>query len=176
MQHSTIFVFSALISIFEGALGRYATAFINDSEVGDVDADKSDIQRLYELKNKVHVMENLVKAVTVKQNDRVKELRITGTEIQVYVEKSRIPKFNSTNQIEFEPLSAPLVVADKGIDGNDIMLTPEKVRAFLRTFGIWRQVHIYKVNPDMSNKLQDQGLQVKSSNELSSLWITFNKL
>ncbi|KAI1710579.1 hypothetical protein DdX_10639 [Ditylenchus destructor] len=174
MQHSTIFVFVALASTLEGALG--GKVFINDSEVGRVDPDKSETQILYDLRSKFHVIQYLAIANSdlKMQNGRLTSVRITGREIQVYFEKSRsVTNTETPDQIVFEPLSAPLVVKDKRDNGNDRKLTPAIVRDFLRTFGIWRQVHVFAEKPTSSNKLGDQGL---SSASLSSLWITSKNL
>ncbi|KAI1716794.1 hypothetical protein Ddc_10372 [Ditylenchus destructor] len=111
-------------------------------------------------------------------NRRANKLQVTGTEIQVYVEKSRTwtNAEDKHEQILFEPLSFPLIVAEKvKNDQNqdvDVKLTPENVRAFLHTFGIWRQVHIYK-NPYATNYWEKDGIEVK---KLTALYVLFKKL
>ncbi|KAI1716781.1 hypothetical protein Ddc_10358 [Ditylenchus destructor] len=177
MQHCLIiFVFAALVSILKG---DSLAIDINGIEV-PYKADVSDIWKV--LQNQLHVMKGLANVTQMlSASTRMKEVQVTGTEIQVYVEKSRTwtNGEDKHEQIQFEPLSVPLIVAEKvKNDQNqdvDVKLTLENVRAFLRTFGIWRKVHIYK-NPHANNLWKEDGIQVKSSDQLPALYILFKKL
>ncbi|KAI1716754.1 hypothetical protein Ddc_10329 [Ditylenchus destructor] len=164
-----IFIIAAIVSILEGV-----SIDINDSEAGKINPSTNESDIWKELKNQFHVIQWLANVELIKGVSKyVKDVRVTGTEIKVYVEKSRTWTSESPEQIVFEPLSAPLIVAGKDKSGQAIMLTPKTVRDFLRTFGIWRQVHIYKQKVDAANKLDNQGLQVNSSQDLSALYILF---